>query len=1144
VVTSLLLRYFYLQSEALYEATALQGTVLQARTTEELRKLYTAEVVEPARAKGVEVTTDPQRIGQPGVIPLPVTFTMRLGERLGHERHGAAIHVYSDHPFPRREKSRGPLDDFQVRALKRLHDDPDTPVHTFATYQGRPAIRYAVAERMQPSCLGCHNDPKTDSPRTDWKVGDVVGVLEVIHPLDEDVAGTLRQVDWTYNISVALYALGLCVLGIFVFRLRRQSARLRLSEAQTRAILDTAVDGILCIDAAGRVTLCNPAAGQIFRRDPAEVVGQDIARFLPDFTPGVRRGDFTAWLEEEGFLARGDTGSHNGGLREMDATRPDGRLTHVDVGLSPVTVDGERSYTLVLRDLTERDRAKEALAREQGLLDHLMDHIPDRIYFKDASSRFLRINRALAREFGLADPFEAIGKTDADFFIGEHAGQARADEQRIVETGEPLIDIEEKEIWPDGRITWASTTKVPLRDRHGRITGTFGISRNITERRQAQEELRQAKDAAEAASRAKSEFLANMSHEIRTPMNGILGMTELALDTKLTPEQREYLLMVKSSADALLAIINDILDFSKIEARKLELESIEFNLRDVLADTVRALAVRSHAKGLELACHIPPDAPDGLVGDPGRLRQVLVNLIGNAIKFTDHGEVVVDVEPKTQRDSKARLHFTVRDTGIGIPLEKQAQIFEAFAQADPSTTRKHGGTGLGLAISAQLVQLMGGQIWVESDPGRGSTFHFLLPFRVAPGAGGHHAQPVNLRDLPVLVVDDNATNRRILEEMLRNWRMKPALAARGGEALAALGVARAAGEPFALVILDAHMPEMDGFELATHILTNPEHAETKLLMLTSAGQPGDVARARDLGISAYLMKPVKQSELIATILTILGGHADLDLGQGETAGEPPARPHTLRVLVAEDNAINQRLVTRLLEKQGHTVVVAHNGREALEALEEGDPFDLVLMDVQMPEMDGFEATAVIRQHEAYTGGHLPILAMTAHAMSGDREKCLSSGMDGYVSKPVNPQDLLDAIAEATSGPPSERPAEASLPPAREPIDWEEALARVEGDERLLRELAQLFLDTHADELGRMRDALAEGDGATLADAAHKFKSAVGALGARTALVAALRLEALARRGELASAVGALADLESEVERLRPALQEFHARGGG
>jgi signal transduction histidine kinase/DNA-binding response OmpR family regulator len=533
------------------------------------------------------------------------------------------------------------------------------------------------------------------------------------------------------------------------------------------------------------------------------------------------------------------------------------------------------------------------------------------------------------------------------------------------------------------------------------------LGEEIAERRDAQAKLHAAIAAAETASRAKSEFLANMSHEIRTPLNGVIGMTGLALDTELTAEQREYLATVKLSADSLLGLINDILDFSKIEAGKVELETLDFPLRDCLDAILRTVALRAHEKGLELLCEMAPDAPDYVRGDPVRLRQIVLNLVGNAIKFTARGEIALKVSADAEHGADM-LHFVVADTGIGIPREKHRAVFEPFSQADASTTRTYGGTGLGLTISTRLVELMGGKIWVESEPGCGTQFHFTVRMaRVAAPAADSRALQ-SMRDVKVLVVDDNATNRRILAAQFAKWRMKSTLAESARDALDKMSAA-AQREPYQLVLTDLHMPEMDGFQLAEQIRSRPEYAAVRIMILTSATQRSEAARCQELDISAHLLKPVGQSDLFQAIARALDGvsHTARTAPASLVPSAEIAGRNFLHVLVAEDNAVNQLLVTRMLEKRGHRVVVVGNGKEALHALETGS-FDLVLMDLQMPEMDGLTATELLRQREKGRPAHQPVVALTANAMKGDDEKCLAAGMDGYLTKPIRPAEL-DAV---------------------------------------------------------------------------------------------------------------------------------------
>lgn len=656
------------------------------------------------------------------------------------------------------------------------------------------------------------------------------------------------------------------------------------------------------------------------------------------------------------------------------------------------------------------------------------------------------------------------------------------------------------------------------------------------ERKQAVEALRAAKEAAEAASRAKSTFLANMSHEIRTPLNAVIGMTELVLKSPLSPQQHEYLTTVKDAGEALLSLINDVLDLSKIEAGKLVIDSCPFDLRESLGDTMKSFAMRAHQRGLELTCFFHADLPRTVVGDYNRLRQVVINLVGNAIKFTDRGEVSVEVCQEACSPHDVVLHFTVSDTGIGIPAEKQSTIFEMFEQVDNSPTRRYGGTGLGLAIVARLVALMEGRIWLESEVGRGSRFHFLLRFGLGDPepAETMAREPGCLHGMRVLVVDDNATNRRILEETLHSWKMLPAVAAGAAEALDMIRCAREEGAPFRLVITDGYMPSMDGFTLAGQIKRDPAVRDTVLIMLTSVDCSEDIARCSQLGIVGYLLKPVKQSELLEAIERALG----IAVSREETlhaALRPQEHVHHLKVLLAEDSLVNQKLAVALLEGQGHTVTLANNGKDAVAATGTQE-FDLVLMDVQMPEMDGLEAAAQIRAREQQTGAHLPVIAMTAHALKGDRERCLAAGMDNYVAKPIHAEQLLETIDAIFASRRHALTSTAAMFPGV--VDWSKALRTAQGNRKVLKAMTEAALEELPQLMTAIRLAVANSDCPKLKFAAHTLKGAVRYFGGNQVCEHAANLEEIGQKGTLANASTIVAALEEELARLATVLSEY------
>jgi len=906
------------------------------------------------------------------------------------------------------------------------------------------------------------------------------------------------------------------VLGVVHdLTVRRQAEEaLRESRRRFRDLASLLPQSVWEMDASGNFTFANHQAleshgyspedidetlhvGQLFSADDRDRVAEDVQRILD--------------------------GQDLGGV-EYRALRKDGSTFPVLMYAAPVIREGK---TVGLRgvtvDITERKEAESALMESEERFRSLAESASDAIISIDSNREVVHWNSAAESVFGYAAD-EVVGRPLAALLPEEHRKSRRnvlvqialgADAEALGKT------IEATGLRRDGAEFPLELSMSSWRTAEGAFY--TGIARDITARKHTEEMLKQSMVAAENASLAKTEFLTRMSHEVRTPVHGAMGMIDLALDTRLAPEQHEYLSVARSSVESLLGIINDILDFSKIGARQLVLEEAPFDLRSTLELAVDMVALRAYKKGLEVFCHIPPEVPTALVGDAGRLRQVLVNLVGNAVKFTAQGEVTVAVEIAAVHDAEVELHFSVRDTGIGIPDDKLDMVFEGFRQADGSTTREYGGTGLGLTISQQFVELMGGRIRVESEIGVGSTFHFGVWFTTRLPA---EQRPVTPSTLPgvqgarALVVDDNPTSRGILRELLSEWGIEVTEARDAAAALRAIEEARESVRVFRLVLLDAAMPGTDGFAVAEQIHADPAVKSSIVMMLSPDNVNGDAPRCREIGVSGHVVKPIKRAVLLDAVMAVLGTAAEVpeqtlpDLAHS-------TRGRCLRILLTEDNAAAQLVARRRLEHEGHEVRVAGNGHEALQALQ-GAEFDLVLMDVEMPEMNGLEATRVIRRLEGDSGGHVPIIAMTAYAMTEDREKCLEAGMDSYVSKPVDHRDLLREIQRLVSPLGEDQPT---------PVDLDTALEAAGGDDELLKEAVALFFEEDLPrQMRELREGIERRDVPAVRAAAHGVKGAVSSLGGHEAAAVALRLQEMGQEGRLEGSEALLADLETAIVR--------------
>ena len=905
-------------------------------------------------------------------------------------------------------------------------------------------------------------------------------------------------------------------------------SRTTVSKDYVDGIIESMGDSLIVASSDERILTVNEATCRMLGYSEAELIGRPLAMLST-----VNGGKFAGEDPRDGVISF-----------ESIYLAKDGHAIPVVVSRNSMKLGEEQGIVCVAKDTTELKLAAEKIRQSEHKLSLHIQQTPLAVIEWDLNAEIVEWNHAAEAIFGYHKE-EVLGRQIVGLLVPESARERAELEWNDLLSRKVGRHVTYHNLTKDGRTIICEWYNTPL-DSEGRVIGVASMVQDFTERVEMEEELKRMRDAALDSARLKSEFLANMSHEIRTPMNGVIGMTGLLLDTKLTGEQREFAETIRSSGEALLTIINDILDFSKIEAGKLKFEILDFDLRNVVESTIELLAERAQDRRLELASLIHSDLPTSLRGDPGRLRQVLTNLVGNAIKFTEHGEVIVGVKNESEAGDEVTVRFEIADTGIGISEAAQKHLFEAFIQADGSTTRKYGGTGLGLAISKQLVELMGGQIGVNSVAGKGSTFWFTARFEKQPGGSALADKPVSLAGLRALIVDDNETNRKILSHQLSARGMTHDQAKSGTRALELLRAASAQGLTYNVAILDLMMPGMDGFELAGEIKSDATIAAVPLVLLTSFGQRGDSTMAREAGVAAYLTKPIRQAQLFECLANVINHPAVAKTAKGEdsnvitrhTLAEKKTRSKKL-ILVAEDNVVNQKVAIRQLQKLGYRADAVADGREALEALER-IPYDLVLMDCQMPHMDGYEATAQIRRREGRTK-HTPIIAMTAHALDGDREKCIAAGMDDYISKPVNPEQLGRILArffkhESDEIYNSEPKSVVSAPP----VDIAQLHLAAGDDPEEVQEILDIYLKKMARSLDDLNAAIQVGDAHAVEHVGHNCASTSAICGMTAVVESLYALESMGRENQLDGA-GLLAEkVGEEYERIKIFLKEnFH-----